>query len=266
MNNEKRNPFSIVQFVGIVIVLSWPFQIIYCFLGDTYRPLLLVSMVMVAVATYASGKWIFQDGFAGAGWSWGKPLHYLYVFLLALFLWLVPSVLERLLGWYSAKEISLATIVSSFAISSTLTLIPAFSEEFGWRGYLLPRLLEKYHYRKALLLHGVITWIWHLPVLFSMGVVREGNPTISILLVLVVSIIPTVMHAIVFAYIWARTGSLAVSTMYHVAFDEVRDALETNIGLGPLGQNWQMVVLTAVGIVLLWKAPWEARRENPILI
>ena len=57
------------------------------------------------------------------------------------------------------------------------------------------------------------------------------------------------MHAIVFAYIWSSTQSLAVSTVYHAAFDEVRDTLEGSVGLGPLSQNWQMLILTILGIL-----------------
>ena len=69
------------------------------------------------------------------------------------------------------------------------------------------------------------------------------------------------MHAIVFAYIWSSTQSLAVSTVYHAAFDEVRDTLEGSVGLGPLSQNWQMLILTILGIALLWKAKWKKTAE-----
>lgn len=63
-----ERPFSLKLFLFIVILLSWPFQIAYFFLGKEYRPILLVSMVMVAVATYICGRFIFKDGFKGAGW------------------------------------------------------------------------------------------------------------------------------------------------------------------------------------------------------
>ncbi len=253
-----ERPFSLKLFLFIVILLSWPFQIAYFFLGKEYRPILLVSMVMVAVATYICGRFIFKDGFKGAGWNWGKPKHYLYVFMLALFLWLFPSVIERLAGWHSPSNLaSPGTIISTFSVSFLITIIPAFSEEFGWRGYLLPRLLKKYPYRKALLVHGLITWIWHLPVIFVMGFEAGENPWVSVPMVLTVSFIPTIFHAVVFAYIWSRTASLAVSTFYHISFDEVRDTLEGSIGLGSFGQNWQMPVLTILGIILLWKGNWK---------
>ena len=255
-----KRPFSIRIYLVIVMLLSWPVQISYFFLGDTYKPILLISMVMVAIGTYICGKYLFKDGFVNAGWSMGRPKHYVYVFGLALFLWLLPSAIERLVGWYSTRETNLTTLATTFSYSLVITIIPAFSEEFGWRGYLLPRLLKRYPYRRALLLHGLITWIWHLPFVCSMGFEAGDNPWVSIPVVLVASFIPTIMHAVVFAYIWSRTASLAVSTMYHVCFDEVRDTLENTIGLGTLGQNWQMAVLTLLGILLLWKGNWKIEK------
>jgi membrane protease YdiL (CAAX protease family) len=72
------------------------------------------------------------------------------------------------------------------------------------------------------------------------------------------------MHAVVFAYIWSRTQSLAVSTVYHAAFDEIRDTLEGSVGLGPLSQNWQMLILTILGIALLWKAKWKKMANSSL--
>jgi membrane protease YdiL (CAAX protease family) len=75
--------------------------------------------------------------------------------------------------------------------------------------------------------------------------------------VLAVSLIPTVLHAVVFAYLWSISGSLLVATVYHSAFDEVRDTLQEAVGFGTLAENWQAVVLTILGALLLWKVPWN---------
>ena len=67
----------------------------------------------------------------------------------------------------------------------------------------------------------------------------------------------SMMHAIIYAYIWTVTQSLAVVTVYHAAFDEIRDAIETSIGFGSLVQIWQMLMLTVLGGMLLWKGNWK---------
>jgi len=238
----------------MVILFSWPFQIAYGFLGQAYRPLLLVSMVMAGVATFIYGKYIFKDGFKNAGWSWGKPKHYFYVFLLALVLWVFPSILERTLGWYLPKpNQGFFDFVPFFLLSFILTIVPAWGEEFSWRGYLLPHLLLKYSPRKALLLHGFITWVWHLPVLCAMALEMNGEPIANAIVVLGVSFMPTIMHAVVFAYIWGKSGSLVVVTFYHILFDEIRDALDATYGFGFFGNYWQMPVLVFFGIWILQK-------------
>ena len=257
MSQPRTVSFSIRTYLLIVFALSWPFQLAYLALGNAYRPLLLASMIMVSVGTFVAGRFVFRDGFARAGWSWGKPRHYALAFGLALVLWLLPSLVERGFGIYAGSSVGIGTILSTFALSFVVTLLPAFGEEFGWRGYLLPRLMARYSARRALLLHGAITWIWHLPVVVVMGTQLGGDPLLAVALIIGISLIPTIMHAIVFAYIWSSSGSLAVTTVYHAAFDEVRDSLDETIGLGTLGQNWQMLVLTVLGLVFFWRAKWR---------
>lgn len=254
-----QKPFSLITYFGVVILLSWPFQIAYGFLGQPYRPLLLVSMVMAGVATFVCGKWIFKDGFKTAGWSWGKPQYYFYVLLLALVLWAFPSLVEQAMGWYLPKPNKGFSDLAPFFLSSfLLTIIPAFGEEFSWRGYLLPRLLIKYSPRKALLLHGLITWLWHLPVLFTMAVELDGNLFANAIVIFGVSFVPTIMHAVVFAYIWGKSGSLAVVTFYHILFDEIRDTFDETFGFGFFGNYWQMLILILLGI-------WILKKRNTIL-
>lgn len=251
-------PFSTGLYLLVVCALSWPFQLAFVVFGDRFRPVLLFSMIMAGVGTFVAGRYVFKDGFEAAGWRWGRPGHYLLAFALALFLWLVPVVLEGVLGMREdPREPAWSSIVAGFAAAFLITLVPAFGEEFSWRGYLLPRLLDRYTDRQAILFHGFITWLWHLPFLVTLGVQSSGSPAASIPLVLLVSVIPTVMHAVVFAYLWSRTGSLFVVTVYHAAFDEVRDTLEGSLGFGWLAESWQAVVLTILGALLLWKGTWR---------
>ncbi|HOM67422.1 MAG TPA: CPBP family intramembrane metalloprotease [Brevefilum fermentans] len=49
-------------------------------------------------------------------------------------------------------------------IAPVLNALPSFGEEFGWRGYLLPKLLPLGG-RKASLITGVIWGVWHWPLI-----------------------------------------------------------------------------------------------------
>lgn len=52
--------------------------------------------------------------------------------------------------------------------------IAPWGEEFGWRGYLLPRLQERMPVLGASLLVGVVWVIWHIPAFFLAGVMSAG--------------------------------------------------------------------------------------------
>jgi hypothetical protein len=120
------------------------------------------------------------------------------------------------------------------------------------------------------LLHGVVWWAWHLPFVVGAaarsgltGAKEAGLPqslvvSSAIGVVVVGSLIAFVLHAVVFAYIWLRSGSLAVTTVYHAAFDGVRDTLGMVIGMNGLAFAgvWANVVIVGLGIVLIWKADW----------
>lgn len=269
--SEGQRPFSLPVYLLIVVALSWPFQIAYVLWGfdKTQTPLMSyslssLSMVMVAVGTFIAGRYVFRDGFADAGWSWGKPRHYLAVFGLVVFVWVVPTLLELALGIRSLPAGVIVTeVLAVFVLRFVATLIPAFGEEFGWRGYMLPRLAQRYAVRRALLVHAFVWWGWHLPTLVGFGARTEGvgGPVLGVAVVLLISIVPSMMHAVIYAYIWSSTQSLAVATAYHSAFDETRDALETSVGFGPfVDVIWQNIVLTLLGVVLLWKGNWKLDR------
>jgi membrane protease YdiL (CAAX protease family) len=260
---ETQKPFSLTIYLLIVVALSWPFQIAYAVWGTTQLASYLlssISMVMVTIATFIAGRYIFRDGFKNAGWSWGKPSHYIWVFGLALFIFLVPTLLEPILGLRVLPAgISIVAILGNFLLRFIGTLIPGLGEEFGWRGYMLPHLARRYSPRKALLIHSFIWWFWHLPVVIAIGVHEEIGATLieSIILIILITLIPSMMNAVIYAYVWTATKSLAVSSVYHSAFDEVRDAIEKSIGFGPLVSIWEMAATTIIGAILLWKGNWK---------
>jgi uncharacterized protein len=265
-----KRPFSIWMYLLLVIALSWPFQFWYVFKAETAFDKYLyssLSMLMVTVATFIAGRFVFKDGFANAGWNWGKPVHYIVVLLFALFIWLLPVVYEIVSGITRPHDTTEAMpVLMMFLFRFVATLAPAFGEEFGWRGYMLPRLAEKHGAKKGLIIHAFIWWFWHLPVLVGMGLSNDdagGNQLINVAAVSLFSIIPSMLHAVIFAFIWSKTKSLAVVTVYHAAFDEVRDALESSVGFGALVNNWQMIVIIITGGLLLCKADWNRLLNNP---
>ena len=58
--------------------------------------------------------------------------------------------------------------IITLTVAPIINFIPAFGEEFGWRGYLLPKLLPLGR-EKALVISGIIWGLWHLPFVFLIG-------------------------------------------------------------------------------------------------
>lgn len=249
--------FSLGLYLLVVFALSWPFQIVAAVWADELLAryaLTSVSMVMVTVGTFLCGHFIFRDGFAGAGWQWGKIRHYLAVIGLVFFLWVVPSLIGIGLGRDLPTSLTNEQVIWVF-VFLLVTLIPGFGEEFGWRGYLLPRLAQRFTVGRALVLHAIIWWVWHLPILI--GTAAQGNSSIAIVVgKVILGAIPGVLHGVIFAYIWSSSGSLAVATVYHAAYDGVRESLQMIVGFGAMTLLWVNVFIIILGVVLLLKGKW----------
>ena len=260
--------FSLRLYLAIVFGVSWPFQIAGVIWASTTASVYALngcSMVMVAVGTFIAGRYLFRDGFANAGWRWGKPKHYFSVLALAAILWILPTLADLGLRTVNLPACLTRQQIALVFVFLFVTLIPAFGEEFGWRGYMLPRMMSRMGMRKAVFLHGVIWWAWHLPVQIGPHIrdVITGaeNPGISVVMsgllsaagIAVITAIPCILHAVVFAYIWSQSRSLAVATVYHAAYDGVRDSLRLTIGAGPVTGAWASLVLVVLGLVLLRK-------------
>jgi uncharacterized protein len=69
-------------------------------------------------------------------------------------------------------------IIQAMLISPILNSAATFGEEFGWRGYLQPKLMPLGG-RKAMLLMGVIWGVWHWPIILmghNYGLDYPGAP------------------------------------------------------------------------------------------
>jgi membrane protease YdiL (CAAX protease family) len=94
-----------------------------------------------------------------------------------------------------------------------------FGEEFGWRGYLLPKLMPL-GWRKAMLLIGAIWGVWHWPVIFmgyEYGSSYPGYPWLGPLLFIWI----TFCFGVFLAWITLRAGSLWPAVIGHAAINGI---------------------------------------------
>lgn len=84
-------------------------------------------------------------------------------------------------------------------------LLISFGEEYGWRGYALPRLLEKFSPVVAGVLLGVVWSFWHFPgYLIGVGVPLEMSFLVFMLWVIPATLLMT------WVYIHTRSVLLAI--------------------------------------------------------
>ena len=119
---------------------------------------------------------------------------------------------------YSADQLALINIITQIALAFTLgiliNMIFTFGEEFGWRGYLLPRLAPLGGISAAIIT-GVIWGLWHAPVIVLDGYNYPGHPWAGV----GVMVIFTVALGMIFAWLRFRSGSVWPSVMGHAALN-----------------------------------------------
>lgn len=273
VDDGKR--FSLVLYVGIVFLLTWPFQFaIHLWAGSIAQAIGLtaISMWMVGIATLLADRIIFRQGFSSAGWRWGRAWYYILVLCLAALLWPLPAAVENFwTGSALPKDLTPVGFARIFGVLMLVFLGAAFAEELGWRGYLLPRLAARTTARRAVLIHGLIWFCWHLP-LIGTGIVAGGVEiasgtglprAVTIPVVTLLAALAGTMHAVVLAFIWSRTQSLAVVTLYHAVYDTLRDSVTLTVGLASLSAWWAVSVLSVLGVILIVRGDWKDldRRE-----
>ena len=106
--------------------------------------------------------------------------------------------------------VSLATLVIAPAINA----VTCFGEEWGWRGYLLPHLLERFSIIPTLLISGIIWGIWHAPITLighNYGLGYAGYPFTGIAAMCLFCIVVGVFMS----YVTLRTGSCLPAVFAH---------------------------------------------------
>ena len=124
-------------------------------------------------------------------------------------------VLARFSPWVVVAIETVAGILISPIVNSLATL----GEEFGWRAYLLPKLLPL-GWRKALLLMGAIWGVWHWPVIFmgyEYGFKYPGYPWLGPLLFIWI----TFILGVFLAWITLRAGSIWPAVIGHAAINGI---------------------------------------------
>lgn len=130
-----------------------------------------------------------------------------------------------------------------FPVFLSAMIAGPLAEEFGWRGYALPRLQTNRSALVASLIIGVVWSLWHLPVFWLEGLIYIGltfeQRIIWFLLLIAV--------AILFTWLYNNTdGSMLIAVLYHTAFNStlyLMPVLMGKLGLLNLALTWVVTII-----------------------
>jgi len=139
-------------------------------------------------------------------------------------------------------------------------LLIALGEEYGWRGYALPRLQQRYNALVASLILGLIWGVWHFPgYLIGVGVPLEMPFYLFMLWVLAATILIT--------WVYNNTRSVVAAILMHVAANVTFNYLPLLPEFtGQMTTFWLflgVVWLVSVVVVILFGPSTLMRKPSP---
>jgi membrane protease YdiL (CAAX protease family) len=177
-------------FFGLVFLISWGVGGVYLLFP---KPLTAAfgafaygspSYLLAACAPtlVALGLTLRFEGWAGlaalgrrlikATPIWALVLAFLVLPLIALALCVLAP---RFGDWPVApRDVLVATPLLLFTTAQILTNSGPLGEELGWRGYALPRLLDRWPPMTAGLVLGLVWTLWHVPAFLFSGIVNSS--------------------------------------------------------------------------------------------
>lgn len=162
--------------------------------------------------------------------------------------------------------------LQAMLIAPILNAISTFGEEFGWRGYLLPKLMPLGG-RKAVLLTGLIWGVWHWPVIlmgYNYGKYYFGAPFLGP----VAMVWFTLSLSVIFGWLIIKAESVWPAVIAHGALNGIagisllltKGSTSTLLGPTPVGLiGGSGLTLAAVIILLVPGALSPQRNDNPNL-
>lgn len=299
----------IVIFLGITFLLTYGVEILLIMpmAGSTDLPRAYLAQMLVAgvmffpafaalITRFITKEKLSKDNLALSFKLKGNLKYYalawfgtalLIVFGAAAYFLVFPGQFDKNLGYvkvlYEARGVSVDSgeirqimttqIVMGIFLSPFLNFINCFGEEWGWRGYLLPKMLKRFKVVPALLITGVVWGLWHAPLTImghNYGLGYKGYPVTGILAMCFFCIVIGVM----LSYVTVKTGSCIPAIIGHgtlngfsaigLCFTSLQEPYNVFLGPAPTGLigGSGFIILAAVLVYLLYK---EEKNKESVL-
>lgn len=174
---------STIPFFLITFGITWGLGAFAIFLPTQFQALFgemtgshpLYILAVAAPTIAATILTLAREGWPGLRALYGRLLRWRFgLRWYALVLVGIPA-----LGWLTARvagpepKFDLSTPALVFTLLFYLLITGPLGEELGWRGYALPRLLDRFNPFAASLILGAIWGVWHLPSFYLSSMVQS---------------------------------------------------------------------------------------------
>lgn len=197
------NKFTpITLFLTITLTLSALFYYLIINSGSLTIPSVFGLMWCPGVATIITLK-LLKINFSELGWKWGKTKYQIWSFIIPFLLVLITYIIVWGFDMVKFTNHKFITVLMTVIINFGIGLVFSLGEEIGWRGFLTPKLYEKFGFTKTAIVSGLIWGVWHLPlVLFADYNDGSNAPTWYLVCNFMVNII-----SVSFVFTWFRIKS-----------------------------------------------------------
>ncbi|MGI6110108.1 MAG: CPBP family intramembrane glutamic endopeptidase [Eubacteriaceae bacterium] len=240
----------IIIYLGVTFTVSWLYEFLVVWpaangtiagLPAASVQMLVAAVMLVPALSVLLTRLVTKEGFKN---SWFKPVGFKKNWPMWLLAWFGPAVfillgtvlyflifpnqydtsMSYVIQSYAAAGVTLDVeqarsivtmqIIMAILIGPILNIVTCFGEEWGWRGYLLPKMSLKFKTVPMLLINGVIWGIWHAPLTaigHNYGTGYPGFPWTGILAMCFFCIVLGTL----FSWVTLKTGSCLPAAIAH---------------------------------------------------
>lgn len=263
--NYLFTTFIITTIVAIIALL------IGVFVLKDIKLMSIVLTIINAIGSIISIAFIFSDkshSFDSLNLNFGKNFSKVAIMLVIyLSIYIFRIAVSLLIEGAESVDIfmlvgSVITLPLTMLLNVIFGFVMFFGEEFGWRGYLQPRLQLLFGKRLGVLILGVIWGIWHLPLCLTLySPETPGNCVIS-------HIIFCVCLGVFLGYAYMKTENLWTPILIHLINNGLAVAIaggyETVIT--PEALLWGLVLNGVTLLPFIFTKEYRANSKNTMSI
>lgn len=209
MSLIRRHPLATFFVLAFALAWwTWPLVL----LNPESSPMLPWSPIFAAIIVLA-----ITEGRAGvlallrSTFRWRvKPVWYLIALGVPIVLWVIAAAVSMVLGTTPNVSYFADFVLFPITLLTTAIVKGPLTEEPGWRGFVLPRMLDRWSPLVASVGLGFIWFAWHLPLLIQDlgGTQRPLVPYVIVVLSL----------SVILTWLWSAAGrSVFIVIVFHAA-------------------------------------------------